>query len=775
MELYRVLRLAIYMVATSGGLAIAQVEGNLTCLIAVIAAAVIAWVTVDSGRMRPVRPLFTGAFGIVLLLHYLVTTTMAPVPGVGESVPRMMHFLSALQIMLFFTAFRGSLVFTFCGANLFIVIVSGVISPDVTLLFRMILFLASTSWLLFVHSMWLERQKFETRQSMPGPAQLKRVSSPDRLGDRALWQGLRMTTYVTLTCLVTGFLLFFVWPRATFAAFENLFPPRYPENGEGRGGGPGDPGTPPSGPTTIGPNERVRLDRLAPIHRDTSPALSVRLDQSFSNVVGPNGEVYFRDRAMANYLKGEWRTPRTFEVTAKIGETFIDFPKNAAHFRLPRDLTHTVEQRVRALQPNTIRACFALAPVRRILLNRIEVDEEGALLLPNDEFLDTHTELVLNSNRPVSATELPEDAIFDPSQVNRYAGYWHHSFTNQDAHDITALARKITAGATSDLERLHRLLTHMKSPDHHTYTLDLSQRKLTSRDVVAEFLLSQDAAQRQGHCAYFATGFVMLCRSIGIPARLATGFARRLSPEQQSRNAILFLNDEAHAWAEIYFKDYGWVAFDPSPGSTSPEPGPLTPPDPNPSPGPYFDPDEMTTIEPSWLGRQWSYFMAYNQEQQENMYKILREEFGTAIDSAGVMFSLGSDWGGLGVILMWTLVVGGAAALLFLFWNRNERRRATARNIPRQARVAVSFYQELLHVLSRHGFMRRPGQTPREFASSVVRRGGDAFLPALVVTQVFEQVRYGGKIPTPTEIDDLRLAMETLSVHGSSSTEETTA
>ena len=163
MELYRVLRLAIYLVAATGGLAIAQVEGNLTCLFAVLAAAGIAWVTVDAGRMRPIRPAFTGAFGVVLLIHYLGSTMGPFQPGVQENVPRLMHFLSALQIMLFFTAFRGSLVFTFCGANLFIVIVSGVLGPDVTLLLRLVLYLAATTWLLFVHSIWLERQRFETR------------------------------------------------------------------------------------------------------------------------------------------------------------------------------------------------------------------------------------------------------------------------------------------------------------------------------------------------------------------------------------------------------------------------------------------------------------------------------------------------------------------------------------------------------------------------------------------------------------------------------------
>ncbi len=76
--------------------------------------------------------------------------------------------------------------------------------------------------------------------------------------------------------------------------------------------------------------------------------------------------------------------------------------------------------------------------------------------------------------------------------------------------------------------------------------------------------------------------------------------------------------------------------------------------------------------------------------------------------------------------------------------------------------TAEAFYNDLLQVLSRRGFVRRPGQTPREFADFVVRRGGEAFQPVLVVTSVFEQVRYGGVEISQDDFNQLQTALDKL-------------
>jgi len=56
--------------------------------------------------------------------------------------------------------------------------------------------------------------------------------------------------------------------------------------------------------------------------------------------------------------------------------------------------------------------------------------------------------------------------------------------------------------------------------------------------------------KKQGACTEYSDLFVALCRAKGIPARVVKGYV----------SEVVFLPQ--HAWAEVYFKEYGWVPFD---------------------------------------------------------------------------------------------------------------------------------------------------------------------------------------------------------------------
>jgi hypothetical protein len=70
------------------------------------------------------------------------------------------------------------------------------------------------------------------------------------------------------------------------------------------------------------------------------------------------------------------------------------------------------------------------------------------------------------------------------------------------------------------------------------------------------------AADHKGHCEYFASGTVMLLRSLGIPARYAAGY----SAQEWStlERAFVVRNRHAHAWAQAYV-DGGWIEVDTTP------------------------------------------------------------------------------------------------------------------------------------------------------------------------------------------------------------------
>jgi len=103
-----------------------------------------------------------------------------------------------------------------------------------------------------------------------------------------------------------------------------------------------------------------------------------------------------------------------------------------------------------------------------------------------------------------------------------------------------------------------------------------------NRDVADYFLF--DA--KEGYCEYFATAMTVLLRAQSIPARVVTGY---LPGARQADGRFLSRESQAHSWVEVYFPQYGWITFDPTP---RPDVAPITrgsgnvPPDPTPEPAP---------------------------------------------------------------------------------------------------------------------------------------------------------------------------------------------
>lgn len=65
-----------------------------------------------------------------------------------------------------------------------------------------------------------------------------------------------------------------------------------------------------------------------------------------------------------------------------------------------------------------------------------------------------------------------------------------------------------------------------------------------------------------GFCVHFATTFAVVARSLGVPTRVAVGYASR----SQGPTPVTVRALDLHAWPEIYVDTVGWVPFEPTPG-----------------------------------------------------------------------------------------------------------------------------------------------------------------------------------------------------------------
>ncbi|HEX2895963.1 MAG TPA: DUF3488 and transglutaminase-like domain-containing protein [Marmoricola sp.] len=129
---------------------------------------------------------------------------------------------------------------------------------------------------------------------------------------------------------------------------------------------------------------------------------------------------------------------------------------------------------------------------------------------------------------------------------------------------VTKLAREVTAGATTDYDRMVMLQTWFRNTGGFSYSLAPASGSGMSQLV--RFLTTD----KVGYCEQFAAAMAVMARTLGVPARVAVGF---LAPHQQPDGSFLYTSDDLHAWPEIYFSGVGWVLFDPTPASrTGPPP-----------------------------------------------------------------------------------------------------------------------------------------------------------------------------------------------------------
>ncbi len=125
---------------------------------------------------------------------------------------------------------------------------------------------------------------------------------------------------------------------------------------------------------------------------------------------------------------------------------------------------------------------------------------------------------------------------------------------------IVALARAITATATTDGEKAVALENYLSDPQRFSYDL----RAPGGQDYqTLELFLTRD---NRGYCVHFASAMAVMARALGIPSRVAIGFL----PGERDGDTWVVRAHDMHAWPELFFGDLGWVRFEPTVGNPSP-------------------------------------------------------------------------------------------------------------------------------------------------------------------------------------------------------------
>lgn len=295
---------------------------------------------------------------------------------------------------------------------------------------------------------------------------------------------------------------------------------------------------------------------------------------------------------------------------------------------------------------------------------------------------------------------------------------------------ISSRLRALVAGwqalhsEPSDIVRA--ALTHFNQ-EGFVYTLT---PPLLGRNPVDEFLFET----RRGYCEHYASAFVTLMRTAGIPSRMVIGYQ---GGELNALGDYLIVRQsDAHAWAEVWLAGRGWVRVDPT-AAVAPERIELgtdallrlaargssigaLPPE-----------AILGVIELGWLQRNWR-TVVLSWDVVNNAWNRWVLDYGPEAQRL-LMRRLGFDtpsW----THMASTLAAGVSLLLLLL-----------AGLLLRQPNPdpALACYQRFCRKLARMGLYRATHEGPLDFAERASRLHPELATNMHAITELYVAIRYG--------------------------------
>jgi transglutaminase-like putative cysteine protease len=180
------------------------------------------------------------------------------------------------------------------------------------------------------------------------------------------------------------------------------------------------------------------------------------------------------------------------------------------------------------------------------------------------------TPAALRRSPPDYPTELTDEGLLDPGD----------SVTLPPFGEVPDRAAEVLAFVSQD-PVLHRYLPLVRLAEQvagraktpYDAVLKLEQWFVSSGrfhysnhpPVIKPALVGFVTQTHAGYCQYFAGAMTLMLRYLGIPARVAVGFAG--GTFDRLHDVWNVSDREAHAWVEVWFKGYGWLPFDPTPAA----------------------------------------------------------------------------------------------------------------------------------------------------------------------------------------------------------------
>lgn len=598
----------------------------------------------------------------------------------------------------------------------------------------MVIYMFGAIWTLSVFSLYRVAQEFEAIDPETDPAP---VLNPDstamgqvfnsvRFENNAPWISMRLVSGVAATAtsgLFVGVIFFAliprVWVGAALGISDESLPPALRRN-------------------VTGQANEVRLGDIGQILESNDPVLNVRIFdnqtnremdvQGYAEALGLD-EPLFRGAVLTEYSDGRWRPERSWSTTpsqlaAKPGASgpanaTIPTVRQEIHLeRIGNEVLYCVGRPVAMRDPEGYR-CGLILP------NSIVVRRDWFARLPGA------VDYIAYSQFPTPESRQDPGLIATSSEgvMYRVSNYVQRcTAVPEELSRLRELAQKLVdteqqkqAAPLSDVQMARVLQTYLRDSGEFAYSLNATPPAVGS-DPVEDFLFRHHS----GHCQYFASALALMFRSVGIPARLVTGFKGG-----ETVNGSLFVEKRyAHVWVEAWIDQRKWMTFD-----ATPEDGRAQ------SVTAIGAKKNLWQTMTSKLAGMWeTNVLDISPERQEDviyqpmrdilssLLKFVKEFWQSPLTSLVTIVILIGDprnW----MTVPGAIALTSLAGLLWMLrrkttWFRWKRKLGTSLDDQRQR---VEFYERFAGLMRAHGHIRQPSQTQDEF----VREMYDALLPKL--------------------------------------------
>jgi transglutaminase-like putative cysteine protease len=256
---------------------------------------------------------------------------------------------------------------------------------------------------------------------------------------------------------------------------------------------------------------------------------------------------YWRGRVYDTYSDGEWTTSSF--TTLGFEPTFSNLPVVDVQNRSEADLRFTVQFPTQSL---------IYAPGAPVWLDRAA----NVQVTPVESGLNDVLSWEALSSIPGTGSYEVKSEIGDPTVEDlRAAPSIYPKWVQQRYLQVPdsvrpamqALAEQVTSGQKTSYDKAVKITQYLRAALQYSTNVPAAPR---GQDPIEWVLFDY----KKGFCNYYASAEVLMLRSIGVPARLAVGFA-----QGQSENGdYIVRRRDAHAWPEVFFPGLGWVEFEPT-------------------------------------------------------------------------------------------------------------------------------------------------------------------------------------------------------------------